>query len=83
MTMTIPWLGPWVGSRSGPAERKPRTAQPRNAETRLAADPALKLLLERRDDRLLRDAGLTRAGVLGEAEVFWSERARRRDLWWP
>ena len=44
-------------------------------------DPALQVLLDRRDDRLLRDVGMTRHGVLGEASYFWSEMARLRDLW--
>jgi hypothetical protein len=44
-------------------------------------DPALQVLLDRRDDRLLRDVGMTRHGALGEAGYFWSEMARLRDLW--
>lgn len=44
-------------------------------------DPALQVLLDRRDDRLLRDVGMTRHGVLGEASYFWSEMARLQDLW--
>jgi hypothetical protein len=44
-------------------------------------DPALQVLLDRRDDRLLRDVGLTYHGVLGEAGYFWNELARQRDIW--
>lgn len=44
-------------------------------------DPALKVLLDRKDDRLLRDAGLTREGVLGEGAYFWIEWTRQRAPW--
>jgi len=40
-------------------------------------DPALKVLIDRADDRLLRDAGLTREAVLGPAGGFWDAWARR------
>lgn len=40
-------------------------------------DPALKLLVDRRDERLLRDAGLTRDDVLGPAGIFWQDWVRR------
>lgn len=40
-------------------------------------DPALKLLLDRGDERLLRDAGLTRDDVLGPAGIFWHDWMRR------
>lgn len=47
----------------------------------LAEDPAVRALVARRDDRLLRDAGLTREEALGAAGYFWSEWARIRAPW--
>ncbi len=63
------------------ARREERDARPGKRRAWGRIDPALKVLLDRRDDRLLRDAGLTREGVLGEARYFWSELARLRDSW--
>ncbi len=65
----------------GRAKREERDTQPRKLEAWAPIDPALKVLLDRRDDRLLRDAGLTRESVLGEVAYFWSEWSRQRDLW--
>ncbi len=65
----------------GRAKREERDAQPRKQEVRAPIDPALKELLDRRDDRLLRDAGQTRESVLGEVAYFWSEWSRRRGPW--
>lgn len=42
---------------------------------------ALRAVLNKRDDRLLRDAGLTREDVLGAEGMFWHERSRERTLW--
>lgn len=50
-------------------------------ETRGAPDPALNALVARRDDRLLRDVGLTREDVLGPQGYFWSEWTRIRAPW--
>lgn len=44
-------------------------------------DPGLKELLERKDDRLLRDIGLSRASPFGEVARFWFEWSRRRGPW--
>ncbi len=72
MAMPIHWFGR--------AKREEHDAQPRKQEP-APIDPALNVLLGRPDDRLLRDAGLTRESVLGEAAHFWSEWSRRRDPW--
>ncbi len=58
-----------------------RTGQPLVAARRPSIGPLLTLLLARRDDRLLRDAGLTREEVLGEAAFFWAEWSRQRTPW--
>ena len=42
---------------------------------------ALRAVLNKRDDRLLRDAGLTREDVLGAEGMLWHERSRDRTLW--
>lgn len=44
-------------------------------------DPALKELLERKDDRLLRDIGLSRESPFGEVARFWAEWSRQRGPW--
>lgn len=62
-------------------ERERQEAQPKKPKVWARIDPALKVLLDRRDDRLLSDVGLTRADVLGETGDYWYERSRRRDLW--
>ena len=54
----------------GRAKREERDAQPRKQKAWAPIDPALKVLLDRRDDRLLHDDGLTRESVLGEAANF-------------
>ncbi|MCV0397548.1 MAG: DUF1127 domain-containing protein [Rhizobiaceae bacterium] len=38
-------------------------------------------LLAKRDDRLLRDVGLTREDVLGAERYFWFEWMRIREPW--
>ena len=65
----------------GRAKRQERDAQPSKQGASAPIDPALKVLLDRRDDRLLRDVGLTRENVLGDAAYFWSEWSRQRDIW--
>lgn len=47
----------------------------------LIEDPQLRTLVARRDDRLLRDAGLTREDALGPQGYFWSEWVRMRAPW--
>jgi len=54
-----------------------RGARKQAARKNAPVDPALKLLLDRGDERLLRDAGLTRDGVLGPAGIFWHDWMRR------
>ena len=73
MAMTVPWF-----DRVVPDERVRRSRTPK---TRAPLDPALKVLLDRRDDRLLRDVGLTREEVLGEADTLRSELSRLRSRW--
>ena len=64
----------------GRAKREERDAQPRKQEA-APIDPALNVLLDRPDDSLLRDAGLTRESALGEVAYFRSEWSRQRDPW--
>ncbi len=73
MAMPIHWFGL--------AKPEKRDAQPRKQEAWAPIDPALKVLLDKPNDRLLRDVGLTRESVLGEAAYFWFEWSRRRDPW--
>lgn len=73
MTMTEQWVGGAIVD-SHDAQRMQR-----EAGTRI--DPALQVLLDKRDDRLLRDVGLTRESVLGEVGCFWSDWFRRSDPW--
>ncbi|MGB6118167.1 MAG: hypothetical protein WBF87_08095 [Mesorhizobium sp.] len=53
----------------------------RDAKARLHSDAALDRLLSRSDDRLLKDAGLTREGILGEDGAWWARRRRFLDGW--
>src|SRR3546814_671749 len=76
MAEVVFWLG-WLGR----PKRKRQEAQPKTLKVWAPIDPALKVLLDRRDDRLLRDVGLTPESALGEARCFWYERSRRRDPW--
>lgn len=41
----------------------------------------LRHLLAKKDDRLLRDIGLTREDILGPEETYRAEWRRRRDTW--
>lgn len=63
------------------SKRKGCDVQPPKHAAQASIDPALKVLLDKRDDRLLRDAGLTREDVLGEAAHFWIEWSRQRAPW--
>ncbi len=58
-----------------------QTGQSQVSARRLSIGPTLTSLLARRDDRLLRDAGLAREDVQGEAAYFWAEWARQRVPW--
>jgi hypothetical protein len=51
------------------------------ASTRPAISPALRDILARKDDRLLRDVGLTREDIIGPEETFRAEWRRMRDTW--
>lgn len=42
---------------------------------------ALSAILAKHDDRLLRDVGLMREGLLGPAETFWADWRRTRETW--
>mgnify|MGYP003383061219 CR=1 FL=1 len=46
-----------------------------------AVGPGLRDILARKDDRLLRDIGLTREDILGPEETFRAEWRRMRDTW--
>lgn len=64
-----------------PAQEE-ETDAPREDSNALARpDPALRKLLERPDDRLLKDVGLSRNDAAVEVARFWSEWSRRRDPW--
>lgn len=58
-----------------PVERI-RSPSPRSHLSRELRD-----LLARKDDRLLRDIGLTREEILGPEETFRAEWRRSRDTW--
>ncbi|MFH1795122.1 MAG: DUF1127 domain-containing protein [Pseudomonadota bacterium] len=58
-----------------PVER----ARPTSPRTHLSRE--LRYLLARKDDRLLRDIGLTREEILGPEETFRAEWRRMRDTW--
>jgi hypothetical protein len=51
------------------------------AAARPTVSPALRDILARKDDRLLRDIGLTREDILGLEETFRAEQRRMRDTW--
>lgn len=62
------------------------TDVPANVERRDRRDATplghdLRDLLAKKGDHLLRDAGLTRAGVLGPEEAFRAEWRPQRELW--
>jgi len=53
--------------------------RPARAAPRISA--ALRAILARKDDRLLRDIGLTREDILSPSETFRAEQRRMRDTW--
>lgn len=71
MTMAIDWTGIAADPQENEEERRES----------LRADPALARLIDRQDDRLLRDAGLARDDVLGPEESFRREWASAKALW--
>ncbi|WP_282607687.1 hypothetical protein [Pelagibius sp. Alg239-R121] len=62
----------------GPAVQEERNDQPDTQDVNLPIAHAPKELLEKKDDRLLRDVGLARDSASGEIARFWSEWSRRR-----
>lgn len=70
MTMAIEW--------SGVADIE---ARPALGKTGMTVDAPLRAVLEKTDDRLLRDAGLTREDALGPEAAFRREWQRLREPW--
>lgn len=97
MAMTSDWFDPTErdGPETEPAgrealarESKVNQASVKSTEvqaevpTLLAPlDPALKELLQRKDDRLLRDVGLSRESPFAEVAKFWADWSRQRGPW--
>lgn len=73
MTMTEQWIGGAIVEA--------HDAQRRKLPTGTWIDPALRAVLDKPNDRLLRDVGLTRDSVLGEVGRFWFDWSRRSDPW--
>ena len=69
MTMAIEWSATDIEAR--PAPRR----------AGMSVDAPLRAVLDKKDDRLLRDAGLTREDVLGQEETFRREWQRLREPW--
>lgn len=96
MAITLDWfsLARWE-KRSESKDRRARQDRAAQAEAlaiereaqagrkRLRADAgsALKAVLAKHDDRLLRDIGVRREDLLGEAGRYRAERARLRNPW--
>lgn len=65
---------------SGLQDNRTKTKEERVAgEGRIGS--ALRALLNRKDDRLLCDAGLTREDVLGAEGAYRHERSREKTYW--
>lgn len=64
-----------------PAQEEDTNALPEDTSAPTPPGRALKQLLERPDDRLLKDVGLSRDSAAAEVARFWSEWTRRRDPW--
>jgi hypothetical protein len=58
-----------------------RDRAPAKAPAKPAVSAALRAILARKDDRLLRDVGLTREDILGPEETYRAEQRRMRDTW--
>jgi hypothetical protein len=54
---------------------------PERVPAKPGISPALRYILARKDDRLLRDVGLTREDILGPEETYRAEQRRMRDTW--
>jgi len=65
----------WAGVAGDPQDKEGRRRR------HLRADALLAALLTRHDDRLLRDAGLSRDEVLDPEESFRRDWARHRAMW--
>lgn len=63
---------------SGPNESPDQNAQ---LKTPLTVDAPLQAVLAKKDDRLLRDIGLTREDVRGAEGLVRDELARNRLFW--
>ena len=59
---------PVEGSRSASRQHHPLSRE-------------LRQILAMKDDRLLRDIGLTREDILGPEETYRAEQRRMRDTW--
>ncbi len=87
MTMASDWLGPAerddceTADPDGSATASDATAPKSTPSLLTPLDPALQKLLERGDDRLLRDIGLSRESPFAEVAKFWSEWSRWRGPW--
>lgn len=89
MTMVSDWLGPgdrderetedgrYEGLERESVDKTQATLPPVLAPL----DPALNKLLERGDDRLLRDVGLSRESPFAEVAKFWAQWSRQRGPW--
>ena len=69
MAISLGWL--WQ------ADKAPRRAWPRLRWPFAPIAPALKVILDKPDDHLLRDIGLTREDALGAVGSFWYERSKQ------
>ncbi|TQV74347.1 hypothetical protein [Denitrobaculum tricleocarpae] len=94
MTMVSDWFGPAERdeyeteqterdhSARTPVSDEANSGRQAKAPTVLRPlDPALKKLLERGDDRLLRDVGLSSDSAFAEVAKFWADWSRRRGPW--
>ncbi len=64
-----------------PAYEEEEDAVPEESGAWTPPDPALRQLMERPDDRLLKDVGVSRESAFAEVARFWREWSRRRDPW--
>jgi hypothetical protein len=60
----------WLGSEKPAGKRQPLPGPADYAE-----------ILEKHEERLIRDIGLTRDGILGPQGSFWREWDKRQSLW--
>ena len=95
MTMVSEWLGPSEGDehettvpQQEQEHKQERTGYGTSGETQAKKpsilaplNPELKKLLERADDRLLRDVGMSRESASAEIAKFWAQWSRQRGPW--